>query len=96
MIYGFAQQSGGDVRIYSEIGRGTTVKLFLKRDLGDDVVEDATLLMPGPPGRGETVLLVEDDEAVRLLIGEVLDELGYRKFEPARLWKPYRFCTQRV
>jgi PAS domain S-box-containing protein len=83
MIYGFAQQSGGNVRIYSEVGNGTTVRLFLRRDTGEAIVESEAPPTPILAGRGETVLVVEDDPAVRLLVGEVLDELGYRKFEAA-------------
>ena len=81
MTYGFAQQSGGNLRIYSEVGNGTTVKLFLKRDTGEDGAETEVARSAVPAGRGETVLVVEDDAAVRLLIGEVLGELGYTKFE---------------
>jgi CheY-like chemotaxis protein len=77
MIYGFAKQSRGHVRIASEIGRGTTVSLYLPRFTGelttDAPLSTANLL----PGSGETVMLVEDDSSVRLLIGEVLRELGY-------------------
>jgi CheY-like chemotaxis protein len=83
MIYGFAQQSGGNVRIYSEVGNGTTVRLFLRRDTGEAVAETEAPPGPIPAGRGETVLVVEDDPAVRLLVGEVLDELGYKKYEAA-------------
>jgi signal transduction histidine kinase len=80
MIYGFVKQSGGHVRIYSEVGHGTTVKIFLRRAdavaLGE--VPEAVEL---PLGRGETVLVVEDDSTVRLLMVDVLDELGYNHIE---------------
>ena len=76
MIYGFARQSGGHVRIYSELGMGTTVKLFVRRFDGD-----ADLRVDGPAGTprgaGETVMVVEDDPAVRLIVTEVLEEVGY-------------------
>ena len=76
MIYGFARQSGGHLRIYSEVGQGTTVKLYLPRAL-----QDAVDLMRPPPttprGQGETILVVEDDTTVRLIISAVLEELGY-------------------
>ena len=82
MVYGFAQQSGGYARIESEEGVGTSVKLYLPRFRGAleqkvDLSEERTLAA----GEGETVLLVEDDSAVRLLIGEVLRDLGYRCVE---------------
>ena len=76
MIYGFAKQSRGHLRIDSEMGRGTTVKLFLPRALQDAVVLDAPAQEP-PRGDGETILVVEDDMTVRLIISEVLEELGY-------------------
>jgi PAS domain S-box-containing protein len=80
MIYGFAKQSGGHVRIHSAPGAGTTVKLMLRRAeaAGPCEVEEAPELAMG---RGETVLVVEDDPTVRLLMVDVLDELGYRHIE---------------
>jgi len=81
MIYGFAKQSGGHVRIYSEVGRGTTVKLFLRRALSDAGLGAAVADQAAPRGQGETVLVVEDDATVRLLVTEVLGELGYRFLE---------------
>jgi PAS domain S-box-containing protein len=84
MIYGFAKQSGGNVRIESEVGRGTTVRLYLPRHSGGPVLPDApTSNEELPQGDGETVLLVEDDSSVRLLISEVLHELGYQSLEAA-------------
>ncbi|MEP9378160.1 PAS domain S-box protein [Aquabacter sp. CN5-332] len=77
MIYGFAKQSRGHVRIESKAGAGATVSLYLPRHRGDlhDAAEGGLAEMP--KGAGETVLLVEDDPSVRLLIGEVLRDLGY-------------------
>ncbi|WP_398465521.1 PAS domain S-box protein [Tardiphaga sp.] len=80
MIYGFARQSGGHIRIYSEPSQGTTVKLFLPRFKGStepEVVSKAET----PRGAGETVMVVEDDASVRLIVTEVLNELGYRSIE---------------
>ena len=77
MVYGFIKQSGGHVKIYSEPGEGTTVKLYLPRtqDL-EDAIRPADL---GPVlGGSETVLVVEDDEAVRATVVELLSDLGYR------------------
>jgi len=76
MIDGFAKQSRGHLHIHSEVGRGTRVELFLPRALQDAIVLDAPALQ-APRGRGETVLVVEDDTAVRLIISELLKELGY-------------------
>jgi len=78
MIYGFARQSHGHVTIHSEVGKGTTVSLFLPRFIGEivaDVTADAALLPFA--NAGETVLIVEDDPAVRVLVSAVLKELGY-------------------
>ncbi len=83
MIYGFARQSGGHVRIYSEEGKGTTVKLYLPRFRGaveaPAEIADADL----PRADGERVLVVEDDPAVRMLIVDVLQGLGYGVLEAA-------------
>uniref|UniRef100_UPI0030DA9EDB ATP-binding protein n=2 Tax=Pseudomonas sp. JAI120 TaxID=2723063 RepID=UPI0030DA9EDB len=78
MIYGFARQSRGHVTIHSEVGKGTTVSLFLPRYIGE-ISEDRPLdpaLLP-VANTGETVLIVEDDPAVRVLVSQVLSELGY-------------------
>lgn len=78
MIYGFARQSHGHVTIHSEVGKGTTVSLFLPRFIGEvvaDVATDAALLPFA--NAGETILIVEDDPAVRVLVSAVLKELGY-------------------
>jgi PAS domain S-box-containing protein len=81
MIYGFAKQSGGHVRIHSEVGRGTTITLYLPRATQDDPAERPAEDAAVPRGDGETVLIVEDDATVRMLIVEVLKELGYSYLE---------------
>jgi PAS domain S-box-containing protein len=83
MIYGFVQQSRGHVVIDSEEGCGTTIRLFLPRHLG--VLEEAVVASAAgaPTGTGETVLVIEDDAAVRLLVMQVLEELGYQAIETA-------------
>ncbi|KNY22022.1 PAS domain-containing sensor histidine kinase [Methylobacterium sp. ARG-1] len=85
MIYGFAQQSGGQVRIVSELGRGTKVCLYLPRH-GGTVAEEDPLAAAGAPARaapGETVLVVDDEPTVRMLVTEVLEDLGYTAIEAA-------------
>ncbi|WP_206950999.1 hybrid sensor histidine kinase/response regulator [Trinickia acidisoli] len=78
-VYGFVKQSGGHVRIYSEVDEGTTVKLFLPRLTGDAVEDEQADHRPVPASRvGETILVVEDDESVRTSTTDMLRELGYR------------------
>ncbi|WP_377298510.1 PAS domain-containing protein [Rhizobium sp. SGZ-381] len=83
MIYGFAQQSGGHVRIYSQVGLGTTVKLYLpgSTEGAIDRTSAITADFVPPRGEGQTVLVVEDDDSVRMLVVNVLKELGYRVIE---------------
>lgn len=78
MIYGFSKQSRGHVAIDSEVGRGTVVKLFLPRHRGQEEDEQLAFQSSASYAKaGETVLIVEDDPAVRRLVSEVLGELGY-------------------
>jgi signal transduction histidine kinase len=82
MIYGFSKQSGGHVAIQSVVGEGTTVSLFLPR-FGGDLPRDHPLDVEQSPlaRNGETVLIVEDDPAVRVLVSTVLSDLGYAYVE---------------
>ncbi len=85
MIYGFARQSEGHARIHSEVGRGTTVRLYLPRHHAGAGEPEETLpaaTAEAAPDRG-TVLVVEDDATVRTLVVELLEELGYRTLEAA-------------
>ena len=77
-VYGFIQASGGDVRVQSEVGRGTTVTLYLPRSAEVSVARTAPagVAVATPPGDGR-VLLVEDDDSVAALVTEMLRELGY-------------------
>jgi PAS domain S-box-containing protein len=84
MVYGFARQSNGQVRLYSEIGTGTTVRIYLPRHYGE--AEEAVEQTPPrtvKAGAGETVLVVDDEPSVRMLVTEVLDDLGYSAIEAA-------------
>ena len=81
MIYGFAQQSGGHLKIYSEHGRGTTVRLYLPKVLSEELVEVATLEDPSLPVGDESVLLVDDNAEMRAVARRHLSALGYRVVE---------------
>jgi CheY-like chemotaxis protein len=77
-VYGFVKQTGGHVRLYSEVGEGTTVKIYLPRFFGrdkDDQLIEGELLGQGEGG--ETILIVEDDDDVRAYLTDVLRGLGY-------------------
>jgi PAS domain S-box-containing protein len=83
MIYGFAKQSGGQVRIYSEVGKGTTVFIYLPRHYGqieDEGPSTESRLLPRSE-QGETVLVVDDEPTVRMLITDILEELGFTAIE---------------
>ncbi len=82
MVYGFIKQTGGNVTLYSEVGQGTAIKIYLPRvDAQAAPVSEAP---EEPVARGhETVLLVEDDERVRAYVSEQLQAMGYRVIEAA-------------
>jgi CheY-like chemotaxis protein len=83
MIYGFAKQSGGQVRIHSAVGQGTTVCIYLPRHEGEEVPEHGQAQpMQAPSAReGETVLIVDDEPTLRMLLLEVLQDSGYQVIE---------------
>jgi PAS domain S-box-containing protein len=77
-VYGFIKQSGGHVKIYSEVGEGTTVKLYLPRHRGaENVIDERPEAYQLPRGRSELVLVVEDDPDVRDYTVEMVGDLGY-------------------
>jgi len=77
MVYGFVKQSGGHIKIYSEVGEGTTVKLYLPRS-AEKEDELLTRVTGRVVGGEETILVAEDDEAVRQTVVETLSQLCYR------------------
>jgi signal transduction histidine kinase len=82
MVYGFARQSGGHVKIYSEVGHGTAVRLYLPRHVAKGLGATAAAATPADqPRGGETIMVVEDDPLVRGLVVAQLMELGYRVLE---------------
>ena len=86
MVYGFAKQSEGHFRIDSEVGRGTTVRIYLPRHHGaiEPEVPAAAVARAGPSlSSGETVLVVEDEPVIRDLIVELVHDLGFRALAAA-------------
>lgn len=80
-VYGFMKQSGGHVKIYSEPGEGTTIKLYLPRREGNELVISGADDLNSERGGGETILIVEDDDGVRQYASEILRDLNYQVIE---------------
>jgi PAS domain S-box-containing protein len=83
MVYGFARQSGGQVRVYSEVGQGTTMCIYLPRHSVDAIADEEPLISSRPvsAGEGEVVLVIDDEPTIRMLIGELLADSGYAVIE---------------
>ncbi len=81
MVHGFVRQSGGQVRVYSEPGEGTTLCLYLPRYMGEADAEAPREAAVPELGSGETVLVIDDEPTVRMLMKDVLSEAGYRVLE---------------
>jgi two-component system, cell cycle sensor histidine kinase and response regulator CckA len=81
MVYGFAKQSGGHVKIYSEVGHGTTVRIYLPRAETDAAVESNASADIEEPFETATILMVEDNPDVRPVVARQLKELGYEVIE---------------
>ncbi len=80
MVFGFVKQSGGHVKIYSEPGHGTTIKLYLPRT-NDEISESYDRVLTDDITGTETVLVVEDEEPVRVTVSALISGLGYRVLE---------------
>ena len=77
MTHGFAKQSGGYVRIYSEVGQGSSVKLYLRRGMRDAEQPGEIVTPPAQQGQGEAILIVDDNETLRSVMVQAVTELGY-------------------
>ena len=77
MVYGFVKQSGGQIRLRSAVGQGTTIELYFPRTLRTPDITSQSVLT-APLGGHETVLVVEDDDDVRMAVVDLLRNLGYR------------------
>jgi signal transduction histidine kinase/CheY-like chemotaxis protein len=85
MVYGFARQSNGHIRIYSEPGQGTMVCIYLPRHRGDEDIDMPDIAEPdaAPADAGETILVIDDEPSVRMLIVDALHDRGYACMEAA-------------
>jgi len=78
MAFGFVKQSGGHITVYSEVGEGTTIKIYLPRYRGSEaVIQDIETTVEVEPAKGEVILVVEDDPDLRVLLINLLQSLGY-------------------
>jgi PAS domain S-box-containing protein len=91
MVYGLVKQSNGHIKIYSEQGHGTNVKLYLPRATGLDQVADEMLSLSPVQGGHETVLIVEDDALVRKYVATQIDSLGYTTLEAGNATEALRW-----
>ena len=82
-VYGFVKQSGGHVKIYSEVGEGSTVKIYLRRFAGKAAAPEEPRPEKAPGRSGECILVVEDDADVRTYVTETLASLGYDVLDAA-------------
>ena len=82
-VYGFVRQSSGNVKIYSEVGEGTTVKIYLPRFRGDEEyrADSEVTFEPATIRGAESILVIEDDETLRRYTVEFLNDFGYRVFD---------------
>lgn len=80
-VYGFVRQSGGHIRVYSELGLGTTIKIYLPRLIGGALPLEEAVPSKLQDGGSETIMLVEDHDDLRMYSASVLRELGYRVLE---------------
>jgi CheY-like chemotaxis protein len=84
MVFGFVKQSNGHIKIYSELGHGTTVKIYLPRATGLSDTSSESIVSASLKGGHETILVVEDDALVRRYVITQIKSLGYTTLEASR------------
>ena len=94
MVFGFVKQSGGHIKIYSEVGHGTTVKLYLPRATGQGQTVAEVSATPVIEGGSEIILVVEDDAMVRNFVLTQIKSLGYTTFEAANAAEALKVIDQ--
>jgi PAS domain S-box-containing protein len=94
-VFGIVHQSGGHIRVYSEAGRGSTFKIYLPpADAGRQTTAPLPLVPGLPPGGTETILLVEDDDALRVLLRTILRRAGYTVLDAQNAGEALLICEQ--
>jgi len=93
-VYGIVKQSGGNIRVYSEPNRGTTVKVYLPHFDGDEEPAERPSVETAAPRGSETILLVEDENVVRGLARQILEQAGYNVLDAGNGEEALRLCRQ--
>jgi CheY-like chemotaxis protein len=95
-VYGIVKQSGGNIWVYSELGHGTTFKVYLPELAATAQKTEASVVEKAVPGGSETVLLVEDEDVVRSLAQKILEQSGYKVLAASRGAEAITLCRQRT
>ena len=93
-VYGIVKQSGGNIWVYSEPGRGTTVKVYLPQYDGDEEAAERPSVETAAPRGSETILLVEDEDVVRGLARQILEQAGYNVLDTGSGQEALRLCRE--